>query len=339
MTRFSATLIRTDLPELQSERKSLIEAAIEAGFTDIIIRKEDAALQSLARYHALLLDGNQIEYDGKRIGTCFTVHDRESLEAVYSCTDSLILADIAGKEIIPLENLISRMQASGQQLYTSVRSPEEFRLAQEIMEVGCGAAVILQIAEDVQQYLRAGTVPELELQEARVTAVTLVPLGDRVCIDTTSILAPEDGMLIGSSSSCLFHVCSENFSSAYTEARPFRVNAGAVHSYVLLPDGTTKYLAELKAGSSVAARNNTGAVREVTVGRVKLERRPLLLIEAEYRGAVHSVMLQNAETIRLLTPEGPLSVSRLQPGDAVCVLPDEGGRHFGHRIAESVLEK
>ncbi|HJJ31883.1 MAG TPA: 3-dehydroquinate synthase II [Methanocorpusculum sp.] len=339
MIRFSRTLIRTDLAETESERKNLIESALEAGFTDIIIRKEDAALQCLARFNALLIDGTTIEYNGNRIGTLFTITNRESLEEVYTCKDSLILADIADREVIPLENLISRLQESGQQLYACVRSVEEFHLAQKIMEVGCGTAVILNTDEEAVQYRNNEQFPVVPLYEATITAVTPIPLGDRVCIDTTSILGPEEGMLIGSSSSCLFHVCSENFSSEYADARPFRVNAGAVHSYVLLPDGTTKYLAELKAGSSVAVRNNNGIIREVVVGRVKLERRPLLLIEAEYCGTTHSVILQNAETIRLLTPKGPVSVSRLQSGDIVNICPDEGGRHFGHRIAESVLEK
>lgn len=35
--------------------------------------------------------------------------------------------------------------------------------------------------------------------------------------------------------------------------RPFRINAGPVHSYTLLADGSTKYLAELEAGDQVSS--------------------------------------------------------------------------------------
>ena len=51
------------------------------------------------------------------------------------------------------------------------------------------------------------------------------------------------------------------------------------------------------------------------------------------------MFLQNAETIRLVTPEGkPVSVVALQEGDTVLVSTDVAGRHFGMRIAEEIKE-
>ena len=69
----------------------------------------------------------------------------------------------------------------------------------------------------------------------------------------------------------------------------------------------------------------------------------MLLVEAALSGsdtAVRgAVFLQNAETIRLVTPEGrAVSVVELKEGDAVLCRTDVAGRHFGMRISEDIKE-
>ena len=61
----------------------------------------------------------------------------------------------------------------------------------------------------------------------------------------------------------------------------FRVNAGAVHAYVTLPDDKTVYLGELRQGQEVLIVDSEGNSATTTLGRVKIEVRPMLLIEAE----------------------------------------------------------
>jgi 3-dehydroquinate synthase II len=76
------------------------------------------------------------------------------------------------------------------------------------------------------------------------------------------------------------------------------------------------------------------------VGRLKIEKRPLMLIKAVFDGKEIATIVQNAETIRLTDPEGKaLSVVSLVPGDKVLVAMEEGGRHFGIKIEESIMEK
>ncbi|MHB8352334.1 MAG: 3-dehydroquinate synthase II, partial [Thermoplasmata archaeon] len=104
-------------------------------------------------------------------------------------------------------------------------------------------------------------------------------MGDRVLVDTTSLLGPEEGLLVGSSAALLFLVLSEAVGSRYTRPRPFRVNAGAAHSYVLLANGETRYLSELASGEAVLAVQREGPARAVRVGRLKIERRPLVRLE------------------------------------------------------------
>jgi len=50
--------------------------------------------------------------------------------------------------------------------------------------------------------------------------------------------------------------------------------------------------------------------------------------------------LQNAETIRLVNSDGEaISVSDIQVGDKIKVFIDEGARHFGMSIEETIIEK
>jgi 3-dehydroquinate synthase II len=136
-------------------------------------------------------------------------------------------------------------------------------------------------------------------------------------------------------------VHAETLENPYVAPRPFRVNAGAVHAYTLLPDGKTAYLADLAIGGQVLVSDEKGKARSAIVGRTKIERRPLLLVDAEAEGgAKASLILQNAETIRLVAPGGnAISVVNLAAGDKIlgCVL--EGGRHFGMAVKETIREK
>jgi 3-dehydroquinate synthase II len=147
-------------------------------------------------------------------------------------------------------------------------------------------------------------------------------------------------MLVGNSGQAMFLVHSESLETPYVAPRPFRVNAGAVHAYVLLPDGGTKYLGELKAGDEVLVVRHDGETSVAYVGRNKIERRPLMLVEAEADGRSISLILQNAETIRLTGPNGDaVSVATLKPGDKVLAHLETGGRHFGQAIEETITEK
>ncbi len=71
-----------------------------------------------------------------------------------------------------------------------------------------------------------------------------------------------------------------------------------------------------------------------------MERRPLALVEAEESGENISVILQNAETIRLTQPSGkPISLVELKEGTEVLVYRESSGRHFGVKIDETILER
>jgi len=147
-------------------------------------------------------------------------------------------------------------------------------------------------------------------------------------------------MLIGNTSSGFLLVHAETLENPYVAPRPFRVNAGAVHAYIMMPGGKTAYLSDLKIGDRVLVAGKDGQIVDAVVGRIKIERRPMLLVEAEYGSSRMSLILQNAETIRLVTKDGSArSVVDLCVGDQVLGCAEEGGRHFGVAIRESIIEK
>lgn len=60
---------------------------------------------------------------------------------------------------------------------------------------------------------------------------------------------------------------AETVESGFVPPRPFRVNAGPVHSYVLMADQSAKYLSELKPGDVVLGVKHDGSTRAAIVGR------------------------------------------------------------------------
>jgi len=185
-----------------------------------------------------------------------------------------------------------------------------------------------------------GESEDISLSTARVTSVRPIGTGARVCVDTTEILEPGEGLLTGSSSQALFLVEGEIHPNAHVNSRPFRVNAGPVSSYVLSANGKTRYLSELSTGEAVLLVDRMGRTRSVDIARIKIERRPMILVEASIGSQKITTILQNAETVRLVTKDGSKPLSEIKPGDEVLVRSEEGGRHFGTKVAdEMVIER
>lgn len=246
-------------------------------------------------------------------------------------------------KVIPLENMIAGLQNSQVKIISCVRSSEEAEVALTTLEHGAdGVLLEAEDASEIKKVQAAAERSEMEridLVSAKVTAVKPVGMGDRVCVDTCSLMRCGEGMLLGSQARSFFLVQSEAEESPYVAARPFRVNAGAVHAYVRVGD-KTRYLSELKSGDEVTVVDKDGLCRNAIVGRVKIEKRPMILVEAEFEGERFSTLLQNAETIKLVTPGGkPISVAELKVGDEVLVHLEGGARHFGMSIEESIIER
>ncbi len=318
--------------------KQLAIAALEAGADAVVLAEGDSPrMKELGALPTVAADGD-IRPDADVVW--MDIRSKVDEETVATTQlDKTVLLRTANWTIIPLENLIARRG----KMMVEVADAEQARLMISVMEKGVDGVVLdTRDPDEVRRTVALvhSVLPKLDLVPATVTAVRPLGMGDRVCIDTVTNMEPGEGMLVGNSGSGFLLVHSETVENPYVATRPFRVNAGAVHAYVLLPEGKTKYLSELKAGDEVLIVRHDGRTQVSYVGRNKTERRPMLLVEAEAAGETVSLVLQNAETIRLTSPGGePVSVATLKPGDAVLAYLQRGGRHFGRAVEETISER
>jgi len=317
-------------------KKVIATSALESG-ADTIVADESQKVRALGRVRVVAPDGDLVlEKDVWEI----RITDKKSEErAALLARQGYVIVSAEDWTVIPLENLV----AQADRVIALVHNAGEAELALNVLEKGV-AGILLQ-TDDPNAVKETGAMmhrgqERCALVPFTITSIRPAGMGDRVCVDTCSMLKEGEGMLIGNTSSAFLLVHAETLENPYVAPRPFRVNAGAVHAYILAPGGKTSYLSDLSAGDRVMVAGKDGETREVTVGRVKIEQRPLLLVEAEAEGNSYSLVLQNAETIRLVGEDGRArSVVDISPGDRVLGCTKEAGRHFGMAVREKILEK
>ncbi|KUG20655.1 3,7-dideoxy-d-threo-hepto-2, 6-diulosonate synthase [hydrocarbon metagenome] len=314
---------------------ALATTAIESG-ADALLVEEAGAVRELSRLTTIAPDGDLIP--GRDIFEVEITDKESEEEALRLARQGYVIVRTRDWTIIPLENLV----AQSDRIIAAVESADEAAVALNVLERG--TAGILLLTADPGEIRRTAklmaTGGSLRLVPFRITAVRPLGMGDRVCVDTCSLLADGQGMLVGNTSSAFLLVHPETLENPYVAPRPFRVNAGAVHAYIMGAGDRTSYLSELKVGDRVLVATSSGETTEAVVGRVKIEKRPLLLVEATAEGEMVSLVLQNAETIRLVGEDGTArSVVGLEPGDTVLGYRTGGGRHFGMAVSETIVEK
>jgi len=317
-------------------RKDLATAAIESG-ADVLVVENASKVRELGRVTTAAPDGDLVP---KKDVFEIEVKDRPSEEeAVQRSREGYVIVRTPDWTVIPLENLVSRAE----RVIAAVGNQKEAELALGALEKGVRGVLLKtgdpSVIRDVGRLLKEGT-GTVDLVPFTITAIRPVGMGDRVCVDTCTMMEEGQGILVGNTSSAFLLVQAETQENPYVAPRPFRVNAGAVHAYALMPGGKTAYLSEIAVSERVALVSAGGQVTEACVGRTKIEKRPLLLVEAEGGGRRASLILQNAETVRLVGEDGrPISVAALKVGDRVLGATAEAGRHFGVAVKETIVEK
>lgn len=315
----------------------MVTAALECGADAIVLPPgRQQQIKALGRITTVSEDGDLRPGEDVYFEKLCCPADEARIELLLQ--RSPVVIDQEQWEVIPLENLV----AAGGRLLVAVRSTEEIDVALGVLEKGV-TGVLISAASPAQLrelLSRVKSVSEKQLlKPAVIEKITRVGIGDRVCVDTCTTMSDGEGMLVGNFSGFLFLVQAETQVNPYVAPRPFRVNAGAVHSYVKVPGGRTRYLCELQSGDPILIVHAQGTTQTATVGRAKVERRPLLLVEAGCEGMIGSVLLQNAETIRLTGLNGEArSVAQLSVGDTVLVALEAMGRHFGRQVDETIRE-
>jgi 3-dehydroquinate synthase II/3-amino-4-hydroxybenzoic acid synthase len=315
--------------------------------TEIINETDLSELQTgetIISDNTVLLD--QAKNHGLRTCAYFFIDNNAILEK--ACHDSTkydyAIVDFDLPTNIPLELFIARLQKRNTVLLRRVATVADMEIAFGVMEEGSDG--VLFYGTDPQEiqllgnYLLRADYRKIELCPLVVTESRHIGMGVRACIDTTGLMTQEEGMLVGSTSSGGILVCSETHYLPYMNLRPFRVNAGAIHSYVWMPGDNAEYISDLQVGSKVLCVNFRGETRELSIGRIKMEVRPLLLIRGDAAGCNLNVVVQDDWHIRLMTADGqPINSASIRPGDQLLAYLCQPGRHMGIKIDETIIEK
>jgi 3-dehydroquinate synthase II len=341
-------------PSLPKDRKLELLKLAERNFTTAVLSPEDLPLATGLKLRTASTDEQSdiriistIRTDGpvpNNTAMEIVVRDRGDEEKVLQLADAgirYVLVKCPNWKVIPLENLIAKTR-NKTSLLADVATASEARLALQTLELGADGVVISVTSSDELEVASSLAAQEnlVPITKGKVVSIKQIGQGARVCVDTCELMKPGEGMLVGSQSAGLFLVEAEVHRNPHVEPRPFRVNAGPVSSYVLTPGMKTRYLAELRVGDEVLIVDRSGAARTGHVGRVKIERRPMLVVDTETEGRRFSTILQNAETVRLVSDSASTSVSDLKQGSVVLLRVEEGGRHFGTLVAdEMVIER
>ena len=153
------------------------------------------------------------------------------------------------------------------------------------------------------------------------------------------------------SSSAQVHAPSFSFTAKPSPPRlcqrvRFESMLGHLHTYVMMGDGTTKYIAELEAGDSILGVSTSGETRKIVLGRVKIEQRPMVKITGrkinilQQNDNTSHVFMQQAETVRLVSEHlHAVAVTELQPGQRILGWEGHDARHVGVPIQAGIEER
>jgi 3-dehydroquinate synthase II len=341
--------IEIDPKTSAQEKESLLSLSHEN--VDVILEGDQASNRNDKLEIVFLSDLNekklaQLKKEGKKTALRVTIQGKEDENKAAKAADlgvDYVIINCLDWRVIPLENLIAKGRGKSN-LIAEVTTSEDAKVVLEALELGTDG-VLLKTGnsnelEKTIKLIKSQT-PKMVITPAKILSIKPIGSGARVCVDTVDLMIPGEGMLVGCQSAGFFLVEAEVNENPYVQSRPFRVNAGPASHYTLTSTQSTRYLSELKAGDEVLIVNREGKVRLTNVGRSKIEFRPLILIEAQAEDTKIKTILQNAETIRLVTPKASKPVTELKPNDEVLVhIAAKGGRHFGISVPEeTVIEK
>lgn len=303
----------------------------------------------------LEIDGNALYLDGRNAGRVVNVSNSDGQSFARSLAGSVdwILLEFGDWKMIPIENIIAACNSGPTKVAAKISKSEQILGATFALEIGVDAIFVpeelmetaliakSQRGEKNESEISIPSSGNIELTSFEIIEVREGMIGDRVCIDLISMLEIGDGMLVGSNSKSLVLVHGETVESEFVPTRPFRVNAGPVNAYILMADGSTKYLSELNMGDEVMVVNSSGKTKSATIGRLKIENRPFLLIKwTDEDNNQGGTLLQQAETVRLVLPSRELiSITEIRPKDKIIGMTFKTGRHIGIPIKAEVSEK
>jgi 3-dehydroquinate synthase II len=304
-------------------------------------------------------DGSRLMCGNRLVGSLVTIDGEASQDYARSLVGSVewLVLEFTDWSMIPIENLLAACEGTPTKVAAVLSTPEQAQGAGFALQRGVEALVVRTSTAMVEAALIVKS-QRLEYEQSEqndassfsgkvgigkltITSVESGGTAERYCIDMTCLLKHGEGLLLGSSASSFLFVHGETVESEFVPARPFRVNAGPPHAYIRMANNNTKYLSELQAGDEILLVNTEGMLRIATIGRLKIEVRPMILIrwidENDKKG---SMFLQQAETVRVVGLDNKTkSITALKEGENVLGWCDKGARHIGASISSNVTER
>lgn len=157
----------------------------------------------------------------------------------------------------------------------------------------------------------------LALSLFKISSIEPIGEGERYCLDTANLLEPIEGMLVGYESGGAF-ICSESHYNKTSRPKPFRVNVGNTDSIIWGADSGKRKLADLKEGDEIPCIDIAGRKRQVTLGRLKKNTRPLVRVTATSENTSIEAVVQDHQHVRFIKDSGePTSVTDVESGDKI----------------------
>ena len=295
--------------------------------------------------------------NGALIGGHVHIDSAEAQAKARSLAGSVewILLTFKDWSMIPIENVIAATESTPTKVAAQIMKPVEAQGAGFALDIGVDALLCTEDCLESALIVKSIRLEESTLEDSfheenkqhvEVCLMTITGIkeghsGDRVCIDLLSLLEEGEGILVGSTAKAFVLIHGETIASKYVPTRPFRVNAGSVDAYTYMADGTTKYLSELTSGDEVLITRNDGTLRTASIGRMKIETRPFILLRFKDENANEGhVFIQQAETVRLVLETGKAcSVTDLTVGDRFIGHSSTSTRHVGQSISAPSEER
>ena len=191
--------------------KEIATTAIESGADALVVdRAED--VRRLGRITTIAPDGDL--KTGTDVVEC-TITDKTSENQAAAIRDKkYVIVTTSDWTVIPLENLV----AQSDRIIAKVKDRKEAELALTVLERGVAGILLATkdpvLVRDVAKLVKA-TAGQVNLIPFTITRIHPVGMGDRVCVDTCSMLSDGEGMLMGNTSSAMLLVHAETLENPY----------------------------------------------------------------------------------------------------------------------------
>ena len=214
-TRELIILPKVNQAKLEKFLPQLEEEGIKTVYLDPKkLGKKKTKLQTIStsnssNYVVLEKEG-AVKPKGKKVGIKFEVLSNTDIENVLSISKKgldFVIIEVKDWKIIPLENIIAKLHKIHTKIFAIARNTKEVRKMFSILEVGVDGVIFStsSINEVKEAMVYLGT-RSFEMKQAKIIEIKEVGDGERVCVDTASMLHKGEGMLIGNRSNFLFLV-------------------------------------------------------------------------------------------------------------------------------------